>query len=157
MDPTTNNPCWLFVTTIHDQANHYTCHTYECAQVVQHLQNIIMRPASCHMCNIAITHLCNFPFTKEDIWATDDIFGPNLGSLKGKTVWHPNKHIQATTSAVPQSILKLHRDVVLSMDTMFVNKLPFLVTSSCNLHFSTVESLPNCQVGTVTTCLKKVI
>ena len=43
------------------------------------------------------------------------------------------------------------------MDIMFMNKILFLVTSSRNLHLSMVESLPNCQVGTVTTCLKKVI
>ena len=157
MDPTTNNPCWFFVTIIHDQADHYTHCTYECTQAARHLQNIAMHPASHHMSDIAISHLHNCPFTKEDIWAADDIFGPNLGSLKGKTVWHPNKHIQAMTSAVPQSILKLHWDVVLSMDIMFMNKLLFLVTSSCNLHFSMVESLLNHQVSTVTTCLKKVI
>ena len=39
---------------------------------------------------------------------------------------------------------------------MFVSKILFLVTSSCNICFSTVESLPNCRVGTIATCLKKV-
>ena len=67
-----------------------------------------------------------------------------------------NKHVQAGSSAVPQCILKIHRDVVLSVDIMFVNKIPFLVTSSCNIHFSSVESLPNRQVGTIATCQKKV-
>ena len=157
MDPTANNPCWLFVTTICDQADCYTRHAYEHAQAAQWLQNIIMRPASRHMSDIAISHLHNCPFTKEDIQAADDIFRLNLGSLKGKTVWHPSKHVQAATSGVPQCILKLHRDMVLSMDIVFVNKLLFLVTTSCNLRFSMVESLPNGQVGTVTMCLKKVI
>ena len=49
----------------------------------------------------------------------------------------------------------IHWDVVLSVDIMFVNKIPFLVTSSHNIRFSTVESLPNHQVGTIATCLKK--
>ena len=39
---------------------------------------------------------------------------------------------------------------------MFVNKIPFLVTSSRNICFSTVEFLPNRQVGTIATCPKKV-
>ena len=157
MDPTANNPCWLFVMTICGQADCYTHRTYECAQAAWRLQNIIIHPASHHMSNIAISHLRNCPFTKEDIRAADDIFRPNLGSLKGKTIWRPNKHVQATTSRVPHSILKLHRDVVLSMDIVFMNKLPFLVMLSHNLQFSMVESLPNHQVGTVTMCLKKVI
>ena len=77
-----------------------------------------MRPARRHMSDVAISHLPNCPVTKEDVRAADDIFGPNLGSLKGKTVWRPNKHVQARSSAVPRRILEIHRDVVLSMDIM---------------------------------------
>ena len=115
-----------------------------------------MHPASHHMSDIAISHLRNCPVTKEDVQAADNIFGPNLGSLKRKTVWRPNKHVQARSSAVPQRILEIHWDVVLSVDILFMNKIPFLVTSSHNIRFSTVESLPNRQVGTIATCLKKV-
>ena len=89
IDPMADNPCWLFFTTICDQADRYTHHAYKRAQAVRRLQNIIMCPARHHMSDIAISHLRNCPFTKEDIWATDDIFRPNLGSLKGKTVWCP--------------------------------------------------------------------
>ena len=145
-----------FVTTVHGQGDRYTRRAYEHAQGPQCLQNIIMRPASHHMSDIAISHLRNCPITKEDVQAADDIFGPNLGSLKGKTVWCPNKHVQAGSSSVPRRILEIHQDVVLSVDIMFVNKIPFLVTSSHNICFSTVESLPNHQVHTIATCLKKV-
>ena len=157
MDPSTDNPCCLFITTVHGQGDCYTWHAYKCAQAARHLQNIVMHPSSRHMSDTIISHLRNCPITKEDVQAADNIFGPNLGSSKGKTVWRPNKHVQAGTSAVPRSILKIHRDVVLSLDIMFVNKIPFLVTSSHNIRFSTVESLPYRQVGTVVACLKKVI
>ena len=156
MDPTEDNLCWLFVTMVCGQGDCYTWRTYECAQATRSLENIIMHPASCHMSDIAISHLRNCPVTKEDVQAADDIFEPNLGSLKGKTVWRPNKHVPAGSSAVPRRILEIHRDVVLSVDIMFMNKIPFLVTSSHNICFSTVESLPIRQVGTVATCLKKV-
>ena len=79
---------------------------------------------------IAVSHLQNCPITKEDVWATDDIFGPNLGRLKGKTVWRLNKHGQAGSSAAPQCILEIHQDMVLSVDIMFMNLITFLVTSS---------------------------
>ena len=32
MDPTTDNPCWLFITTVCGQGDHYTWRTYEHAQ-----------------------------------------------------------------------------------------------------------------------------
>ena len=57
MDPTANNPCWLFITTVHGQGDRYTWCTYECAQAARSLQNIIMHPASRHMSDIAISHL----------------------------------------------------------------------------------------------------
>ena len=84
MDPSEDNPCWLFVTTVHGQGDCYTWRAYECTQAARRLQNIIMHPASCHMSDIAISHLRNCPVTKEDVQAADDIFGPNLGSLKGR-------------------------------------------------------------------------
>ena len=97
MDPTTNNPCWLFVTIIHNQVDHYTHYAYDCTQTARRLQNIIMHPASRHMSNIAISHLHNSPFTEEDIRAADDIFGLNLGSLKGKASkqTHPSRDLSS--------------------------------------------------------------
>ena len=32
MDPTTDNPCWLFITTVCGQGDCYTWRNYECAQ-----------------------------------------------------------------------------------------------------------------------------
>ena len=69
MDPTEDNPCLLFVTTVHGQGDCYTRCTYKSAQAAQCLQNIIMRPASCHMSDIAISHLRNCPVNKEYVWA----------------------------------------------------------------------------------------
>ena len=83
MDPTTDNPCWLFVTTVCGQ---------ETVTLGVHTNMLKQHNTS---------SLCNCPITKEDIRAADDIFGPNFASLKRKTVWHPNKHVQAGTSAVP--------------------------------------------------------
>ena len=56
-------------------------------------QNIMMHPGSRALTDISMKHLCNFPVTKEDIKAAEDIFGPNLGSHKGKMVHHPNPHV----------------------------------------------------------------
>ena len=32
MDPTTDNPCWLFITTVHGQGDCYTWQAYKCAE-----------------------------------------------------------------------------------------------------------------------------
>ena len=91
MDPAEDNLCWLFVTTVCGQIDHYTQSAYEHAQPARRLQNIIMRPASHHMSDIAISHIPNCPISKEDVQAADDIFGPNLWSLKGKDSLAPKQ------------------------------------------------------------------
>jgi Reverse transcriptase (RNA-dependent DNA polymerase) len=104
----------------------------------------------------AIRYLANCPVTEHDVRVADDIYGPNLGSLKGKTVHRPSPHVHAGVDPVPPDILGRHRGVTLAIDIMFVNKIPFLVTLSRNLKFLTVEDLPNRQEGTVRDKLKAV-
>lgn len=43
----------------------------------------------------------------------------------------------------PSELFEKHREVVLGIDIMFVNKLPFLVTISENIGFTTVENIPD--------------
>ena len=91
MDPTADRPCWWFATTVCGQGDCYTWRAYKHAQAARCLQNIIMHPASCHMANIAVSHLQNCPVTKEDVWAADDIFGSNLTEFQSKrTLSNPN-------------------------------------------------------------------
>ena len=106
--------------------------------------------------DVAIKHLRNCPVTRSDISAANDIFGPSLGLLKGKTPTRPNKHIRGSTNGVPTEIMERHKRTVLAIDIMFVNSIPFLVTVSRKLHFGTVEALPNQQIPTIKDKLRAV-
>ena len=148
---------WSFLATVDGQADKYTCHAYKAAAGARCLQNIVMQPGSCQLADVIIKHFRNCPITKEDIQAADDIFGPNLGSLKGKTVHCPNPHVKMQTVRVPPDIMQIHRSITLAIDIMFINKIPFLVTTSQHLKFGTVEALNNRQISTVVGKLKNVI
>ena len=139
------------------QADKYTCHAYKAAAQARHLQNIIMQPGSCQLADVIIKHFHNCLITKEHIQAADDILGPNLGSLKGKTVCRPNPHVKMQTGGVPPDIMQIHRSITLAIDIMFISKIPFLVTTSQHLKFGTVEALNNQQISTVVGKLKKII
>ncbi len=67
--------------------------------------------------------LHNCPISIADIAAAEDIFGPNLGSLKGKTVRRSQGHVPSLVVDVPYHIIKLYQDVLLLFDIMFVTKL----------------------------------
>ena len=148
---------WVFLTTVKANREKYTRRAYSGALKARRLQNIIMFPGARQFESIiANNHLPNADVTREDIKAADDIFGANIGSLNGKTVSRPGHPVSGTSTPVPRDILQTHKRVTLSVDIMFVNSVPFLLTISRNIRFGTVETLPNRQMGTIKQALQRV-
>ena len=153
---TEDDALWTFITTVAGKADKYTHRALQCAHAARRFQNIIMRPGARQLMDVAVTHLKGCPLTKGDVQAAEDIYGPNLGALKGKTVDHPNPHVPAGVDHVPNAIMDVHHSVTLAIDVMFINKVAFLITTSHNLKFGTVEALSNRQITTVMAKLKSV-
>jgi hypothetical protein len=148
---------WALVNTVEDHKEEYTKREYRDALLARKIQNIIMFPGVRQFTKIADSKLIpNCPIGRADIAAAERIFGPNLGALKGKTVNRPSVPVAGCIEGVPPSILERYQQVVVSIDIMFVNKIPFFITVSRGLHFGTVENLLNCQTTTVATALNKV-
>ena len=149
---------WAFVTTVTDKRDLYTKRAYQDAVTARQAQNIMMFPGVRQLYKIADQNLLrNSPINRADIRAAEDIFGPNLGALKGKTPARRSTIVSGGRDGVPPDILDRHRDLVVSMDIVFINKIPFLLTPSCNLHFGTVEAIPNRQVRTVLQAIQRML
>jgi hypothetical protein len=93
--------------------------------------------------------LRNNPITRDDVIAADDIFGPNLGSLKGKTVRKASGRVELRMVPIPAMIMERYRQVTLAGDIMKVNKIPFMVSISSVIKFGTVELLKDQKMVTV--------
>ena len=77
----------LLVTTVADKCSNYTDRDYSHAVLAHKVHNIIGRPSLHDYLRIIDKNLLpNCPITRANILAVEDIFGPNLGSLKGKMV-----------------------------------------------------------------------
>ena len=126
------------VSTIEQRADKCTLRAYKKAVLACKFQHIMMYSGLMELSDASIKHLWNCPITKDDIRVPDDLFGPNLGSLKGKTVHHPNPHVTMAKEGVPWDVMKVHQVVMLAMDIMFINKVLFLGTISRNLKFGTI-------------------
>jgi hypothetical protein len=131
------------LSTVSDKKRLYARRAYKRAILAQKLQNIIMQPSTCSYQDTIIDYMADCPITKANIHAAADIFGPNLGSRKRKTVRRPNNHIATRVDPVPNEIIEICCEVTIAIDITFVNKVPFFVTITRNIKFGTMEALVN--------------
>ncbi|KAL7556597.1 hypothetical protein ACA910_003488 [Epithemia clementina (nom. ined.)] len=75
--------------------------------------------------------------TVEDIDLADQIFGPDIGSLKGKLIRKRPTPIVNDYIEIPSELIRQHEDVQLCINTMFINGLPFLTTTSRHIMYRT--------------------
>jgi len=114
------------------------------ATLARKVQNIIMHPSSQQYWKITAHNLLpHCPVNAADVTAVDDIYGINIELLKGKTVSRPGPAVKDNIKGLPRWALEQHSTVVLCVDIIFINKVAFLVTTSCNIKFGTVENLKN--------------
>ena len=78
-----------------------------------------------------------------DINNANPIFGPDLANLRGKMTRTKPERVRVKIVQIPQDFVQLHKYVTLVADVMFVNGLPFLVTSSRGLSLIMIEYLPS--------------
>jgi hypothetical protein len=145
---------WAFINLVDDIKGEYTKQEYRDAALARKVQNIMMFPNTHAYSRIVDSNqLANCPVKRSDIMATERIFGPNLGGLKGKTVYRAGTPVIGRIDWIPPNIRDRYQQVVLGVDIMIMNKIPFLITVAHGLHIGTVEVLNNQQVPTVAACL----
>jgi hypothetical protein len=87
--------------------------------------------------------IANCPVTVRNIQNAHQIFGPNLANLRGKTTRTKPEHVRANYVKIPQDFMDLYKYMTIVADVMFINGLPFLVTSSRGISLVTIKFLPS--------------
>jgi hypothetical protein len=119
------------VSTVEENKSKYPASDYSRALLARNLQKKIGRPSLRTFLEIVNgKRLRNNPITRDDVIAAEDIFGPDLGSLKGKTVRKASGRVDLRMVPIPAVIMERYRRVTLVGDIMKVNKIPFMVSIS---------------------------
>jgi hypothetical protein len=82
------------------------------------------------------------PVTVQGVDVAHTIWGKNIAALKGKTIRStPDPVARDFVKVLPVELMNLHREVFLTVDIFFVNKIPFFLTLSRRICFTAVNHL----------------
>lgn len=145
------------VTTVKENPESYTSREIKRATQARRLMAIIGRPSDHRMRQIlSKKKLLNFEVAEDDVRNALNIYGPDLGSLKGKTTRRSEPHVKLKTRPIPPEIMKCHREVVACFDVMFVNSIALAVSISRMLKFGTAEALKNRKTETLMKSINRI-
>jgi hypothetical protein len=81
------------------------------------------------------------PVTVNHIDTAFKIWGKNVKALKGKTTRTKPDPVARDFVKVPVELLKLHKEVYVTANLFFMNKIPFFLTLSCKTCFMAINHL----------------
>ena len=98
----------------------------------------------------------NTTVTHDDAVRAKQIFGPDLGALKGRSVRTTHAPVVLpSVIPVPPSIFSAHHAVTLYGDIFYMDKSMFFLTTSRNIQFLTVHHILNKKHDTVWKCISQ--
>jgi hypothetical protein len=77
----------------------------------------------------------NCPVTVEDVNISENIFGPDMSSLKGKSTRRKPKPVRSDLIEIPKEIITKHHDIDLCMEAMYVNECGMLTAIDQTIKF----------------------
>ena len=127
------------VNTVCKNFEGYTKHDLEKVKEARRLQGMVGNPTEREFVGMVREKLiANCPVIVHDIDNANRIFGLDLTNLRGKTTRTKPDHVRIDYIKISRDFVELHKHVMLVADVMFVNSLPFLVTSSRGISLVTI-------------------
>ena len=93
--------------------------------------------------------MTNLLITLYDLKVTNDIFGTSIKSLKVKTVQKSGYRVQLEIERIPARVIHRYKNVTLSDDIMFVNKIRLFIIISRHIQFGTAELIADAKTSTL--------
>ena len=133
-DTNKNVDTTLVVNMVKENKKNYTNSDYLRALRARELQVTMGQPSTATFVEALKNNgLLNCPVTPADIEAAEQIFGTDIGSLKGKTTRRNPPIIDSGITPVPASVLEWYHNVTLCVDIMYVNQVAMMISVSRNI------------------------
>jgi hypothetical protein len=153
----TTDGSFQLVNTLEDNKKFFTPWQFELARIARDLFHSLGCPSLKNLKgDICMNLIGDNPLTTKDVDLAEHIFGPYLGTVKGKTTRHKplpiiNKHIK-----IPEELISVQEDITLAIDGITINSLKFLSTISRNIYYRTVHYMPTTEAKNYQTTIRDV-
>ena len=157
-DTNKNVDTTLVVNTVKENKKNYTNNNYLHALRAQELQVMMGRPSTATFVEALKNNgLLNCPVTPANVEAAEQIFGPDIGSLKGKMTRRNPPIIDSPITPIPASVLEQYCNVTLCVDIMYVNQVAMMISVSRNIKFATIEAIPSNKTAILVNGMKGIL
>mmetsp|Transcript_36453 Transcript_36453/g.87993 ORF Transcript_36453/g.87993 Transcript_36453/m.87993 type:complete len:132 (-) Transcript_36453:92-487(-) len=126
----------------------YTSRQIETAKKARGLLHALGSPSVEDLKKAIRIGIKNSPVSIADVVIAEKIFGPDVGSLKGKTTRSKVTPPVLNYIEIPPELIKAQESVTLYIDGMYVNGFQFLTTISGNIKYRTATHLPDRKMDT---------
>jgi hypothetical protein len=136
-----------FVNTVSENKTGFTKRQIKCAEIARNLYKTLSYPSMKDFKSVIRSNqIKDCPVRIQDIDVATKMWGKNIAALKGKITRSKTHPVARDYVKAPKELLKLHKEVFLTTDILFVNKIPFFLTLSRKICFTAVNNLAD---GTV--------
>jgi hypothetical protein len=130
-----------FVNTVSENEEGFTKRQIKGAETARALYTTLSYPSMKDFkWMIRSNHIKDCPVTVQGVDVTITIWGKNIAALKGNTMRSKTNPVARDYVKVPMELLKLHKEVFLTTDIFFVNKLPFFLTVARSVSWLSIIS-----------------
>ena len=149
---------YSFVTTVENNKSIFTHREIQGADKARDLYVKLGRPGQSHFEDLlGSRYVLNCDVSVADAKCALFIYGPEIYSLKGKLTRHkPTAVPTFVPKAVPDYVLKHHRNVMLTADFLYRQGQPYLHTKSRKLKLRTLKEMTDRKKQTILTKMTKV-
>ena len=146
------------VQTVLSSYEGFTKKYIKAAKAARKLQGMISRPSEKNYGGMVSSNMIkNCPIDSTDISNARAIFGPDLASVRGKTVLRKPKSRVEEYVALPKELVSRHKFISMAADVFFVNVIAFLIKVAIKLKFVTVEHTPVRSAKSLVKHIKRVL
>ncbi len=134
----------FLISTVEENRKGYTQRQFEDAKRARRLYHIVGCPTIENFKHILRQNIIkNCPVSAVDVDLAEKIFGPDIGTLKGKTTRKPPPRVKDDVVEVPRELKEKHKDLTYCMDILYVNGMPMLTGIDRSIRYRSLVPLEN--------------